>query len=66
MTQRDFSIGLSSEGGAISSNQRTMYRRFLVKSGQRMNTLGWNKVELRITNGLRDLYTVEPPAYHRL
>lgn len=43
-----FPIGLSSEGGAMSSNQRAMYRRFLVKSGQRMSILGWNKVELRI------------------
>lgn len=43
-----------------------MYRRFLVKSGQRMSVLGWNKVELADRSGLRDLYTVEPPAYHRL
>lgn len=35
----------------MSSNQRAMYRRFLVKSGHRTSVLGWNKVELRISMG---------------
>jgi hypothetical protein len=35
----------------MRSNQRTKYRRLLVKSGQRMSVLGWNRVELRISMG---------------
>jgi hypothetical protein len=52
---------LSSEGGAMKSNQRTMYRRFLVKSGQRMSVLGWNRVELRISMGFETSIRLNHP-----
>lgn len=50
----------------MRSNQHAMYHRLLVKKWTENERFGVEQGGTADLNGLRDLYTVEPPAYHRL